>query len=256
MAIEYEIYALKYAGPFKRPGPVVLWNKEWERTFLVNYYFWCIKGGNETIIVDAGMTPALAEELKLTGYVHPAEILSRIHIDVNQIKKVILTHLHFDHDDGVSLFPNATFYVQEDEYLFWTKNPIAKRPPFLFFLNSNAIQYLKSIENSHRIQLIQGDQFIAPGIECLLTPGHSVGNQSVAVSTIKGTAVLGSDCAHFFRNYQEDWPSIFIVNLIDWMKSYDKVKAKVSSMGLLFPGHDPALADQFPSIAEGVTRLV
>jgi hypothetical protein len=44
--------------------------------------------------------------------------------------------------------------------------------------------------------------------------------------------------------------------MIVWMKSYDKIKAKVSSPDLLFPGHDLALLENYPRVAEDVSRLV
>ena len=80
--------------------------------------------------------------------------------------------------------------------------------------------------------------------------------QAVAVNTAKGKAILGSDCAHTFRNYQEDWPSTFIADLPAWMRSYDKLREEVSSPDLLFPGHDPAMTSQYEQVAEGVTLLV
>lgn len=258
MSENYEIYALKCAGPLRSSGALVMWNRDWEKVVTRNYYLWCIKGieDGETIIVDTGVTPSLAEKLNLPGYTNPKELLARINVNINEVQKVILSHLHFDHDNGASLFPNATFYVQEQEYNFWAKDPMAKRPIFQAYADEDANNYLKSVEKANRLVLIKGDQQIAPGIECLLTPGHSIANQSVAVNTIKGTAILGVDSAHLFENYQKDWPSIFIIDLVAWMKSYDKLRAKVSSMDILFPGHDPAMAEKYPIIAEGITRLV
>ena len=40
----YEIYAVKYAGPFRRPLAKLLWNTDWEKETLVNYYIWVIRG--------------------------------------------------------------------------------------------------------------------------------------------------------------------------------------------------------------------
>jgi hypothetical protein len=78
----------------------------------------------------------------------------------------------------------------------------------------------------------------------------------VAVNTAKGTAIVGSDCAHIFRNYEEEIPSTFITDMVAWMKTYDKLKSKVSSINLLFPGHDLKMATHYPKVAEGITRLV
>jgi len=256
MINEYKIYALKYAGPLTSSGALIMWNKDWDKVISRNYYIWCIKGCGETIIVDAGIAPPLAKKIKLTGYSSPTEVLSRINVKADEVRRVIISHLHFDHSNGVSLFPNATFYIQKAEYRFWIKDPIATRPPFKIYSDETSNTYLKSLEGTDRLSLLMGDQKILPGIECLLAAGHSIALQAVAVNTNKGTAILGSDCAHFFRNYQDDWPSAFIIDLVGWMKTYDKLRAKVSSMDLLFPGHDPIMSEDYPKIAEGVTRLV
>jgi hypothetical protein len=47
-----------------------------------------------------------------------------------------------------------------------------------------------------------------------------------------------------------------IEDMIAWMKTYDKLKRKVSSMDLLFPGHDMRMLTQYPLVAEDITRLV
>lgn len=253
---EYEIYAIKYAGPFTSSGAFLMWLKDWEKVEKRNYYLWCIKGAGETIVVDAGVSPDLARERSLAGYISPAEALSRIDVKAEEVRRVILTHLHWDHTSGVSLFPRAIFYIQESEYRFWSGDPVAARPPFKHFTDETAKAYLASLEGTKRVRLLKGDEQILPGIECLLAPGHSIGLQAVAVNTAKGTAVLGSDCAHTFRNYREDWPSALIVDLVKWMKTYEKLRAKASSIDLLFPGHDPVMAENYPQVAEGVTRLV
>jgi glyoxylase-like metal-dependent hydrolase (beta-lactamase superfamily II) len=210
--VDYEIYALKYAGPFVRTGAHLLWYRDWDRIEKINYYIWCIKGAGATVVVDAGVTP--------------------------------------------ELFPAAAFYIQEDEYRFWLEDPVAARPPFRHVSDPASTAYLASLEGTQRLVLLKGDQQILPGIQCLLSPGHTVALQTVAVETARGTAVIGSDCAHVFRNYREDWPSALIVDLVGWMKTYDKLRRTASSPDLLFPGHDRLLLENYPAVAKDVTRLV
>lgn len=252
----YEIYALKYAGPFVRTGAHLMWYRDWDTVEKINYYIWCIRGAGETVVVDAGVTPRIARERALEGYVNPADVLARINVRADEVRHVVITHMHFDHAGGVSLFPRATFYIQEEEYRFWQKNPIAGRPPFEMVSDAAANAYLASIEGTDRLVLLNGDRQILPGIQCLLSPGHTVALQTVAVDTPKGTAIVGSDCAHVFRNYTEDWPSCLIVDLVGWMKTYDRLREKVSSPDLLFPGHDRLLLENYQQVAEDITRLV
>ena len=152
----YEIYALKFVGPLTSLGALIMWNKDWEKVVSRNYYLWCIKGDNETIVVDTGVTPSLAMKMKLPGYSSPVEVLSRINVKADEVRRVIISHLHFDHSNGVSLFPNATFYIQEAEYHFWVKDPIASRPPFKINLDETSNSYLKSLEGTGRLSLLQG----------------------------------------------------------------------------------------------------
>jgi len=253
---QYEIYALKYAGPFTSSGAFLMWLKEWERVEKRNYYIWCLKGKGGPVVVDAGVAPELARERNLHGYVNPVEVLSRIDVKADEVQHVVITHIHWDHASGVSLFPNATFYIQDEEYRFWLKDSIATRPPFMYVSDESSKAYLASLEGTDRLVLLNGDQRVLPGIECLLAPGHTVALQAVAVDTAKGTAILGSDCAHIFRNYREDWPSALIVDLVGWMRTYEKLRSRASSIDLIFPGHDPIMSTQYRKVAKDITRLV
>jgi glyoxylase-like metal-dependent hydrolase (beta-lactamase superfamily II) len=183
-------------------------------------------------------------------------MLARIGIEASHIKRVVVTHMNFDHISGVELFPNSTFYLQEKEFNFWVKDPIARKPPFLMLSDPVGNLHLAKLEGTERLVLINGDQAILPGIELLLAPGHTPGLQVVAVNTARGTAIVGSDCAHIFRNYEEEIPSSFIADMVSWMRTYDKLKSKVSSLDLLFPGHDMKMLTQYPKVAEDITRLV
>jgi glyoxylase-like metal-dependent hydrolase (beta-lactamase superfamily II) len=252
----YKIYAVKYAGPLVSSVAMVLWNTDWEKKIERNYYIWVVQGGGETLIVDCGITPALAEARQVPNYVNPAEMLSRLGINASEVKRVVITHVNFDHISGIELFPKATFYIQEKEFNFWIKDPISKKPPFLRLSDPVGNRYLAHLEGTERLILVKGDEEILPGIELLLAPGHSPGLQVVAVHTARGTAIVGSDCAHLFRNYEEEIPSCFIIDLIAWMKTYERIKSKASSPDLLFPGHDQKMLTDYPKVAEDITLLV
>ena len=109
---EHEIYALKYAGPFVRTGAHLMGYQDWDRIEKINYYIWCIKGAGTTVVVDTGVTPQLAKERGLEGYVNPVEVLSRLNVAADEVRHVVITHMHFDHANGVSLFPEASHVLR------------------------------------------------------------------------------------------------------------------------------------------------
>jgi glyoxylase-like metal-dependent hydrolase (beta-lactamase superfamily II) len=252
----YEIYALKYAGPFTRPASMMTWFQDMDKRIRINYYIFAIRGGGETIIVDCGCAPELARERNLAGYVNPVEILKRIDIIAGEVKYLVATHIHFDHISGIELFPRATIFVQEKEFNFWVKDPMAERAPFRHVTDPVANCYLASLEGKERLRLVNGDKEVLPGIELMLCPGHTIGLQTVAVNTGKGIAIIGSDAAHLFSSFRTDIPSAIITDMIAWMKTYDKIRAKASSIDLIFPGHDVALLEDYPRVAKDVSKLV
>lgn len=252
----YNVFALKYAGPFTSPVAKVLLDTDWDETIDRYYFFWVVRGGGKTVVVDCGVRPAWAAQKSLTGYVSPETVLARIGISAATVEHLILTHIHQDHAAGLELFPAARIYVQRQEFEFWAADPIAKRKPFARVSDPVVIEQLGNLRGSERLALIDGDQQILPGIELLLTPGHTPALQSVAIQTGKGLVVLTSDCAHVHQSFEVDLPSSLITDLPGWMRSYAKLREKVGGdLSLLFPGHDKDMLVQYLRIAEDVTQL-
>jgi glyoxylase-like metal-dependent hydrolase (beta-lactamase superfamily II) len=254
---DYKLYALKYAGPFTSSVAMVFFNKDWDKTIARNYYIWAVQGGGQTVVFDAGVRPALAAERKLGGYVSPDQALARIGIDAKKVEHLVISHIHFDHGGGIELFPKAKIYVQRKEYDFWVYDPISRRPPYAAVADAVANKQFGDLRGSGRLVLIDGDQKILPGIELLLTPGHTPALQSMAVNTAKGLAILTSDCAHIHRSFMEDNPSCLITDLPGWLNTYAKLRDRVKgNLSMLFPGHDKDMLEKYPKVAEDVTQLI
>jgi glyoxylase-like metal-dependent hydrolase (beta-lactamase superfamily II) len=89
----YNIYAVKYAGPLISSVAMVLWNTDWEKKIERNYYIWVVQSEEETLIVDCGITPALAKDRQIPGYVNPIEMLARLGVEASEVKRVVITHV-------------------------------------------------------------------------------------------------------------------------------------------------------------------
>ena len=270
---DYRIFALKYAGPVSSKIAMVLYLGDWDEAIERNYYIWAVQGGGNTVVFDCGIRPGFAAESDLLRptYVRPDEALSRIGIDAAEVEHLVISHVHFDHIGGLELFPKAKVYVQRREFDFWVYDPVAKRPPFAGIQgdvnprwmpsygvsDAVAIRQLGELRGSDRLVLVDGDQEILPGIELLLTPGHTIALQSMAVETPKGLAVLASDCAHIQKSFELDTPSGLITDMPAWLRSYTKLRNKVDgNIEMLFPGHDSQLLENYPRVAEDVTQLI
>jgi glyoxylase-like metal-dependent hydrolase (beta-lactamase superfamily II) len=88
-------------------------------------YTWAIEHEEGVIVVDTG-SPANAPKSFITQSTYtilPEETiaaqLAGLGIRPNDVRKVILTHLHGDHVDGVSAFKDAEIYLGPDEYAYY-----------------------------------------------------------------------------------------------------------------------------------------
>ena len=257
---EYEIYAAKYGGPLIRKVAIVLWNVGWDEDGPINYYVWAIKAkGGEITLVDTGPSPAQGAARKVPGFVDPIDVVARIGATADSVSKVVITHMHWDHVGNIEgylrAFPKAKFYLQKREFDFCVKNPVSQRKPVVVIFDPTASKIVGDLERSDRLVIVDGDVNLAPGIDLLLAPGHTLGLQVVRVNTAQGPAIVGSDCAHVFRGYREDNPSVFIMDMPAWIQSFDKVKAQ-APLDRIFPGHDILMSQNYPKVAEDVTRLV
>lgn len=142
-----------------------------------------------SIIVDMGLNPS--------GVDHPDEAwgpraklirptvtpeddvrarLKELSLTKNDIKAVIITHLHWDHTGALRFFDHCPILVQRDELRF-AFNP----DPFL-----SSPYMANHFDHQLNFLPIDGDRLVAPGISVIKTPGHTPGHQSVLVKTIAG----------------------------------------------------------------------
>jgi glyoxylase-like metal-dependent hydrolase (beta-lactamase superfamily II) len=148
--------------------------------------------------------------------------LAELGVDPGEIKDVILTHLHFDHAEGLAAWPQRRTFVHRLE----TEAPYA--------------QIVSGMLELAELEVLDGEEGeIEPGIRWLRTPGHSDGLISLCVDTPEGLVVVASDCVGPLPEYFEDMdlPEDFGPEreelLLQWRRLRDLEPA------VLIPGHNP-----------------
>lgn len=253
----YEVFALKYAGPFDRKLAMLLFNTGWNDDMQINYYVWAIRAANgETTLVDTGTGKVWGPKFK--AFFPPEQMIGRIGIKPEQVTRIVVTHMHFDHIGGVTdfaqAFPGAKFYVQKKEFDFWINSPLSQKAAYKPLQNPDANKAFAELAKGPRVVKIDGDKVIGPNMELLLSTGHTPALQAVLIPTAKGQTIVGSDSAHLFRSFKEDVPSGLITNLPVWLETYEKLRAK-APVENIFPGHDVKMLTDFPKVADDITRL-
>lgn len=154
-----------------------------------------LKIGGKTIIVDTGTgsstmfgdtTGRLPANLKAAG------------IDPASIDLVALSHCHPDHcggmidADGKLVFPNAQVSVNEADFKFWTDEAklSGEMKPFIEFARARLLPY------KDKMTFHKGGQEIAPGLQAMDAPGHTVGHTIFMVSSGAKPLAITVDCAH------------------------------------------------------------
>ncbi len=228
-------------------------------------FVWYIGGGEERILVDAGV------EEPENGFVHGFPVkgggekglrsaLEEVGLKPEDIDALILTHLHFDHAATAAIFHNARIYVQKAEWRSAFDPPMHYRAVY----DTKLLEPLESMD----LCLVKGDKEIAEGVELVFLPGHTKGLQGVAVETGKGKYLIAGD--HFYSYVNLNPPKKmgvkdvagnevvinplrlpFVppglhVDLTEWYDSCFKALS-VARRSRILPGHDPSLVGKrFP----------
>ena len=156
---------------------------------------WLLHDGATWTLVDTGM--ASADEVgakwrvEATGGGEAAlrTALRQHGIGPEQIGRVILTHLHFDHAWNLELFPTAQVLLQKDELV----HAIDPAPSQRLYYTRHTINQVLDRRRPAALELIEGDRELADGLSLLLAPGHTPGMQVVCVPTERGRVGLVSD---------------------------------------------------------------
>jgi glyoxylase-like metal-dependent hydrolase (beta-lactamase superfamily II) len=215
----------------------------------LDYFFWLLRREDEIILVDTGFDPAAGARRGRTCLVEPTEALAGLGVAPEQVGKVVVSHLHYDHIGNLAAFPDALITVQRREFEFWT-GPYGRRRQFVYSSEPHEIAYLEEAEREGRVQLLDGDAEIAPGVVAVLVGGHCPGQQIVVAEAPSGKVVLASDALHFYEEMERDMPFAVLSSLPDTYRAYDVLRQLEGDGARLVAGHDPLVMDRFPSVRE------
>jgi glyoxylase-like metal-dependent hydrolase (beta-lactamase superfamily II) len=249
----YEVYALKY-GERDTTACQFFYRESSHAPITLHYFVWLILGGPHPILVDTGFLDDDAQARGIRNYITPASAVERAGIKAADVPMSLITHLHYDHWAGHSLFPNAEFWIQREEVAFWTGR-YGSMPAFRGSANVTALAGLVTLNYDNRIRIIDGDQDVLAGIRVHRVGGHTAGLQIVTVKTARGTVVLTSDASHFYRNVETRQPVQIITNLPEMLEAFETIYALAGAEKLIVAGHDPEVAGRFTAVEPGIVKI-
>jgi N-acyl homoserine lactone hydrolase len=151
--------------------------------------------------------------------------LQELGVDPNQVKDVILTHLHFDHAEGLAAWPQRRTFVHRLE----TEAPYA--------------QIVAGVLDSANLEVLDGEEGeIEQGLRWMRTPGHTDGLISLLVDTDGGLCVIASDCVGPLPEYfhRMDLPEDFGPEREELLTQWRRIRDLNPAM--VIPGHNPPVS--------------
>lgn len=231
--------------------PKVLWDKQipsdTDNRIEMALRTLLIQTENRNILIDTGMGHKWNDKQKamynLTNEKYTLhESLKEIGLSESDVTDVILTHLHFDHAGGatkrdgnemIPTFENAQYYVQKKNY-DWAINPNERERAS--YLPEN----FESLVNNKRLNFVEGNEEIFPGISVLTSDGHTIGMQCVKISGGDTTVTYCADLIPTSAHIPVPWIMGYDIQplvILDEKKKF--LKQAFEENWILFFEHDP-----------------
>jgi glyoxylase-like metal-dependent hydrolase (beta-lactamase superfamily II) len=214
----------------------------------MDYFFWLIRGAGATVLVDTGFAAEVGRRRGRTCLVDPVRALAGLGVAPGDVDHIVISHLHYDHIGNLAAFPAATLSAARPELDFWTGDgPAATGCADL--AEPAEIGWLAGQARRGRLQLIDGEAEVAPGVEVRLVGGHTPGQLVASVRTAAGRVLLASDAVHFYEELRLDRPHRFVLDVPAMRAAYAWLRAQEEDGALVIAGHDPEVTSRFETVA-------
>ena len=253
---EYEIYALRYGTLPHFPVADLVAGADRARKLDIAMMIWLVRGNGHNILVDSGFYhDRFFKDYQVTDFIKPSDTLSRVGLKPEDITDIIITHMHWDHSDGIDLFPNARIWIQKDELEYhageaWQSKDTSDG------IDPEDLLTIVKLNTQGRVGLVNGDaQQILLGITCYTGGKHTYQSQYVGVQTGAGTYVLASDNLYLYENLEKQLPIAATVDTASNLRAQVRMRQIAARPDFIIPGHDPAVFARFPNPAPGVAKI-
>lgn len=242
MAALWDVYVLEYARAKDQPVASLVNGTHDEGVIDTPFAFVYATNGERKVLVDTGfMREGIGEEMSVRfnvpSWISPLRLLAELGIAPDDITDIVLSHAHFDHMGSIHKFPRARLYIQKTELLSWHE-AMALPPQFGFLtdiINPDDLRAIFDASVEHRVTLLEGDKDnLLPGLHARFGPGHTLGQQFVAIDTARGRVIVSGDCVYSARNIQgHNHNGVYVPlnngvgSIWDQLKTMDRINTEI-----------------------------
>jgi glyoxylase-like metal-dependent hydrolase (beta-lactamase superfamily II) len=257
----YKVYAIRFAET-ARPAPVSVFVDKGPDNDSVNMVFsiWLIRGGNgKNVLLDAGFqnNPEATKEFGLVNYIRPDSALAGLGLKAADITDIILSHPHFDHINGVGLFPNAHVWIQKEDYNYFV-GAMWANDSMTDVYDKQDVRTIVELNMAHKVTLVDGDnKEIYPGIKVYTGSRHTYNSQYVVVNTGTKNIVLASDNIWVYYSLDHMMPAAHggTLDPAGYVRAMARMKTLATSPKYIIPGHDAKVYMMFPDVTARIVEI-
>lgn len=244
---EYSIQAIRYAYAEDDASELVM-GAPHEKLNLA-MVIWLIRGDGRNILFDSGYhRDTFLKEFPATEYIRPDEAVKLAGVQPQDITDIVISHAHWDHMGGIDLFPNATVWIQKEEFRYYTGD--AWQPGGDHGgIDPADVQELVKLNTEGRLRLVDGDNVLLfPGIRAYTGGRHTYASQYLCVEGTP-TFVLASDNLYLYRNLAEHKASATFsaADHAANIRNQERMVHLAGSSDRVVPGHDALQFQKFPT---------
>src|ERR1051325_3710511 len=187
----YEVYALSYGVYPNFPVSGLIAGADKTRKIDLQMMVWLVRGGEKNILVDTGCYHENVIKGKgIQNLIKASEAVAKLGLAPSDITDVVITHMHWDHADGMDLFPNAKIWIQKDEYVYYT-GAAWQAGGKQGGIEPDDVLTLVKLNTAGKANLIDGDNVeIIDGIKVYTGGRHTYASQYVGAHTASGTTII------------------------------------------------------------------
>jgi glyoxylase-like metal-dependent hydrolase (beta-lactamase superfamily II) len=252
---EYEVYALKYAERDAMRCDNFVGGDPHDAPMPMDYFIWVIRNGERLVLVDTGFDEPMAAKRGRRLLRKPKDALRLIGVDADDVRTIVITHLHNDHVGTFFDFPKATFHLQDREVAYVTGRHMTHERLRRPYEPDHVCGVIEMVYRD-RVVFHDGDAEIAPAVSVHHIGGHTAGLQAVRVHTRRGWVVLASDASHYYEHVERRTCFPTTYHLGEVLEGYDKMLRLADSLAHIVPGHDPQVLTRYPAAARDLEGIV
>ncbi|HKP30000.1 MAG TPA: N-acyl homoserine lactonase family protein, partial [Gemmatimonadales bacterium] len=243
----WQVAAVRYATIKDFPVVALVKDADTTRRLDIAMMVWVLRGSGRTVLVDAGFhREKFVTQWKPADFVTPAEAVAEAGVKPESVTDIIISHIHWDHADGIDLFPKARVWIQKAEYEHYV-GPNGE-PLDAPTITPEVAGVLAAMRRAGKLTLVDGDnREIIPGIRVYTGGKHTWESQYAGVKTKSGTVVIASDNMYLYENLEKRAPIAQTLDIVSNLKAQDRMRTIASKPELIIPGHDALVFTKFPS---------